>query len=307
MIDLHELRKTYDGRIVVDGVSLSIPQASFTVLVGPSGCGKSTTLRMINGLITPDSGRVEIGGRDIADLDEQTLRRGIGYAIQAVGLFPHWTVAQNIATVPRLLGWPEAKIAARVDELLHLLDLPPERYAHARPSVLSGGQQQRVGVARALAADPPLLLMDEPFGALDPLTRRDLQAALKRIAQATGKTVVFVTHDIDEALLLADRIVIMERGRLAQAGTPIEILQRPASTFIADFVGGESHQLRLLSVRRVRELCHPGEAVNAPRISPDATLREALSSMLAAHVQHLAVCEPGGAAQGRIDLADIVT
>jgi len=306
MINLHDLRKTYDGRSVVDGISLSIAEASFTVLIGPSGCGKSTTLRMINGLIAPDSGRVEIGDRDIAGVDKQSLRRGIGYAIQAVGLFPHWTVAQNIATVPRLLGWPEPKIAARVDELLHLLDLPPERYAHIRPGRLSGGQQQRVGVARALAADPPLLLMDEPFGALDPLTRRDLQTALRRIQKDTGKTIVFVTHDIDEALLLADRIVIMEGGRLAQAGTPIEILQRPASPFIADFVGGENFQLRLLSVRRVRELLRPAEAVDAPRIGADATLREALSCMLAAHVHHLAVCDAGGAALGQIDLADIV-
>ena len=232
MIELSGLSKSYAGQAVVQDVSLTIPQGSITVLLGPSGCGKSTTLRMINRLITPDAGTVRIGGVDTAGTPAPALRRGIGYAIQGVGLFPHWSVARNIATVPMLLGWDRQRIAARVDELLNLLNLPPAEFAAKRPAALSGGQAQRVGVARALAADPAVLLMDEPFGALDPVTRRDLQREFRRIQRATGKTVVFVTHDLDEALLLGDRIAIMRSGQLVRDATPLDLLTPPPAACI---------------------------------------------------------------------------
>jgi len=196
MIEFESVTKTYAGRIVVDRLTLHIPAGQSTVLIGPSGCGKSTTLRMINRLIDPERGVVRVGGQDVASADPQTLRRGIGYAIQAGGLFPHWTVARNIATVPRLLGWPRARIGARVAELLVLLGLPAGQFADKFPAELSGGQQQRVGVARALAAEPKLLLLDEPFGALDPITRFGLQRALRDIQRTNRQTMVFVTHDM---------------------------------------------------------------------------------------------------------------
>ncbi len=306
MITFEAVTKAYAGRPVVDALDLRIEAEKLTVLIGPSGCGKSTTLRMINHLIAPDSGTVRIDGQDVAGQDPQVLRRGIGYAIQAGGLFPHWDVARNIATVPRLLGWPTPRIEARVRELLTLLGLPPDEYAHKRPHQLSGGQQQRVGVARALAADPKLLLLDEPFGALDPITRADLQAALRRIQRETGKTTVFVTHDMDEALLLADSIVLLDRGRLAQAGTPAEILANPATDFVRQFVAGEASAMRSLAVRRVADIARPGAAPDAPSIAPDATLREALGRMIAAHTHRLAVQVPEGAPAAHVTLADIV-
>ncbi len=289
MISFEGVSKAYAGRAVVDGLDLTIAAGELTVLIGPSGCGKSTTLRMINRLIAPDSGIVRVDGRDVTAQDPQTLRRGIGYAIQAGGLFAHWNVARNVATVPNLLGWPKARIDARVDELLSLLGLSPAEFRHKRVGQLSGGQQQRVGVARALAADPKLLLLDEPFGALDPITRGGLQTALRRIQRATAKTMVFVTHDMDEALLLADCIVILKDGRLAQAGTPAEIVEQPASDFVRGFVAGEAAALRGLAVRRVGEVCRPGRAEGAPEIGPEATLRDALSLMVTARVRRLAV------------------
>ncbi len=289
MISFENVSKSYAGRAVVDRLDLTIEAGQLTVMIGPSGCGKSTTLRMINRLIAPDTGTVRVDGRDVAGEDPQALRRGIGYAIQAGGLFPHWDVARNIATVPTLLGWPAARIEARVEELMALLGLPPEGYAHKRVAQLSGGQQQRVGVARALAADPPLLLLDEPFGALDPVTRGGLQTALRRIQRETEKTMVFVTHDMDEALLLADRIVILDRGRLAQAGTPAEILEHPSSDFVRGFVAGEASSLRALAVRSVADHCRPGAAAGAPEIAAEATLREALGMMVAAGVRRLRV------------------
>ena len=306
MIAFDAVSKAYGGRPIVDRLSLDIRAGELSVLVGPSGCGKSTTLRMINGLIAPDSGTVRVNGQDVAGADPQALRRGIGYAIQAGGLFPHWDVARNIGTVPRLLGWPEARVAARVTELLSLLGLPPAEYAAKRVAQLSGGQQQRVGVARALAADPKLVLLDEPFGALDPVTRRDLQTAFRRIQRDTRKTAVFVTHDMDEALLLADRIFVLNEGRLAQAGTPAEILQRPASDFVRRFVAGEPGAMRGLAVRLVADILRPGAAPGAPEIAPDATLREALGLMVAARTDMLAVRAADGAPLGHIALAGIV-
>ena len=289
MITFDHVSKSYAGRTVVDDLCLTIEAGKLTVLIGPSGCGKSTTLRMINRLIAPDRGTVCVDGRDVATGDPQALRRGIGYAIQAGGLFPHWDVARNVATVPTLLGWPKARIDARVEELLTLLGLPPDEYAHKRVAQLSGGQQQRVGVARALAADPKLLLLDEPFGALDPVTRGGLQTALRRIQRETAKTMVFVTHDMDEALLLADRIVILDRGRLAQAGMPAEILERPASDFVRGFVAGEASAMRALAVRRVAEHRRPGAVADVPEVDADATLRDALGLMVAAGVRRVSV------------------
>src|SRR6266581_9006562 len=253
MIEIERVSKAYDGNRVVDDLSLTIPEGAFCVLLGPSGCGKSTTLRMINRLVAFDSGMIRVGGEDVRQVPAEALRRRIGYAIQSIGLFPHWRVEDNIATVPRLLGWPRARIRDRVSELLELLRLDPASYRQKYPHQLSGGEQQRVGVARALAADPELLLMDEPFAAVDPVTRAALQGEILRIQQATKKTIVFVTHDIEEALRLASVIAILERGRLAQWGTPLEIVERPASNFVRDFVGGDGSGLKLLGLRKIAE------------------------------------------------------
>src|SRR6202023_2612989 len=223
VIEIDRVSKAYDGRPVVDELSLSVPEGAFCVLLGPSGCGKSTTLRMINRLIAFDSGMIRVGGEDVRQVPAEALRRRIGYAIQSIGLFPHWRVEDNIATVPRLLNWPRARVRDRVTELLELLRLDPATYRPKYPHQLSGGEQQRVGVARALAADPELLLMDEPFAAVDPVTRDALQSEIARIHRATGKTIVFVTHDIEEALRLATQIAIMDSGRIGQLGTPLEI------------------------------------------------------------------------------------
>ncbi|WP_181696945.1 ATP-binding cassette domain-containing protein [Nocardia sp. GTS18] len=222
----------------VEEVSMTIPAGEIVVLVGPSGCGKTTTMRMINRLIEPTSGTITIGGRDALAIDADELRRGIGYSIQQAGLFPHMTVAKNIATVPGLLGWDRRRAAARTDEMLDLVGLDPDTYRHRYPRQLSGGQQQRVGVARALAADPPVLLMDEPFGAVDPITRALLQDELLRLQGELGKTIVFVTHDFGEAVKLGDRIAVLgDRSRILQYDTPAAILAAPADDTVAGFVG----------------------------------------------------------------------
>ncbi|MGW5453293.1 ABC transporter ATP-binding protein [Nocardia sp. NPDC003979] len=222
----------------VEEVSMTIPAGEIVVLVGPSGCGKTTTMRMINRLIEPTSGTITIGGRDALAIDADELRRGIGYSIQQAGLFPHMTVAKNIATVPGLLGWDRRRVAARTDEMLELVGLDPDTYRDRYPRQLSGGQQQRVGVARALAADPPVLLMDEPFGAVDPITRALLQDELLRLQGELGKTIVFVTHDFGEAVKLGDRIAVLgDRSRILQYDTPAAILAAPADDTVAGFVG----------------------------------------------------------------------
>jgi osmoprotectant transport system ATP-binding protein len=276
------------------------------VLLGLSGCGKSTTLRMINRLVPFDSGTIRVGGEDVTTVAPETLRRRIGYAIQSTGLFPHWRIADNIATVPRLLGWAPARVEARVAELLALLRLDPATYAGKYPQQLSGGEQQRVGVARALAADPDILLMDEPFGAVDPITRDALQSEVLRIHQATGKTIVFVTHDIEEALRLATMIVIMERGRLAQVGTPLEIVEQPANDFVRDFVGVQGIGLKLLSVRRVGDRVRRGAAAEGDAVAAEASLADALAEMVARRVDRLPVADAAGAVVGAITLADLV-
>ena len=306
MIELEHISKRYDGRPVVDDLSLTVPDGAFCILLGPSGCGKSTTLRMINRLVPFDSGAIRIAGEDIRDVPEEALRRRIGYAIQSIGLFPHWTVEDNIATVPRLLNWPGRRIRDRVTELLELLRLDPESYRRKYPHQLSGGEQQRIGVARALAADPELLLMDEPFGAVDPITRDALQNEIARIHAATKKTIVFVTHDIEEALRLATVIAILERGRLAQWGAPIDIVEHPASAFVRDFVGGEGSGLKLLGLRKIAERMRLGGSAAGLPLSADASLREALAAMTERHTDRLPVAAASGRAIGIIMLADLV-
>ncbi len=306
MIELDCVGKAYDGRAIVSEMTLSVPRGALCVLLGPSGCGKSTTLRMINRLVPFDSGTIRVGGEDVTTVAPETLRRRIGYAIQSTGLFPHWRIADNIATVPRLLGWAPARTEARIVELLTLLRLDPGTYAGKYPHQLSGGEQQRVGVARALAADPDILLMDEPFGAVDPITRDALQNEVLRIHKATGKTIVFVTHDIEEALRLATVIVIMEHGRLAQVGTPLEIVEQPASDFVREFVGVQGIGLKLLSVRRVADRARRGEAAEGDAIAAEASLADALAAMVARRVDRLPVADAAGTALGAITLADLV-
>jgi osmoprotectant transport system ATP-binding protein len=233
-IALEQVSMSYPGAPVpaVRDISLEVPKGDFYVLIGESGCGKTTTLHLINRLIEPDAGQILVDGADIRTVDPVMLRRGMGFIFQAVGLFPHMTVAENIGITPRLLGWPKAQIAARVDELLDLVRLPPATYRNRLPAALSGGQRQRVGLARALAARPSIMLMDEPFGALDPLTRDDLSAEYRDIHEALGLTTVLVTHDMTEALVLADHIAVMREGRIVQTGAPSELLDAPADDFV---------------------------------------------------------------------------
>jgi osmoprotectant transport system ATP-binding protein len=307
MITFDHTCKSYDGTPAITDLNLHITQGELVVLLGPSGSGKSTALKMINRMVDHDGGRILLNGEEIYSFNVQDLRRRMGYAIQSVGLFPHWTVARNIATVPTLLGWNAARVQARVTELLQLLDLAPEQYASRYPHQLSGGQQQRVGVARALAADPDVLLMDEPFGALDPVTRATLQLELKRIHRATGKTIVLVTHDIDEALLLATRIVLLNHGRIAQVGTPLELLQQPASDFVADFMGRADLGLKQLSLRPIAPLVQALQrATPAHAIADTATVREAISQMAALGVSCLGVINPSGAVLGQVSAADLL-
>jgi osmoprotectant transport system ATP-binding protein len=306
MIEIDQVTKSYGDRRVVDRLSLTVGAGELCVLLGTSGCGKSTTLRMINRLIPTDSGSIRVGGEDVAAVSAEALRRRIGYAIQSIGLFPHWTVEDNIATVPRLLKWRAARVSDRVSELLELLRLDPLTYRGKYPHQLSGGEQQRVGVARALAADPELLLMDEPFAAVDPITRDALQAELARIHQATGKTIVFVTHDIEEALRLATVIAIMDRGRIVQLGTPLEILEHPASDFVRDFVGHQGLGLKLLSVRRIADRLRLGETAEGEPLALDASLGEALSAMTARHTDRLPVRDAEGRRIGIVALSDLV-
>jgi osmoprotectant transport system ATP-binding protein len=275
------------------------------VLVGPSGAGKSTVLKMINRLVPPSSGTVRVAGEDAARLRPEVLRRRMGYVIQSIGLFPHWTVERNIGAVPALLGWPRAKIRERVSELLELLQLEPGRFRAMYPHQLSGGQQQRVGVARALAGDPAVLLMDEPFGALDPITRDALQEELARLHRRNAKTIVFVTHDMEEALRLASRVAILDRGRLVQVGTPREVLSSPANDFVRDFVGRKDLGLRLLAVETVASRLRAGETAPGAPIAAAASLREALSEMIVRGADRLAVAGPDGRPAGAVHLADL--
>jgi osmoprotectant transport system ATP-binding protein len=260
MIRLEHVTKKYDGAAAVDDLTLEVVKGEVCVLIGPSGCGKTTTLRMINRLVEPTSGKILVDGKDIFGIKAEPLRRSIGYAIQSVGLFPHMTVGANIAVVPGLLGWEKGRIAARVSELLGLVGLDPQQYTAKYPGHLSGGESQRIGVARALAADPPILLMDEPFGAVDPLTRQRLQAWFLNLQRQLKKTIILVTHDLDEAIRLADRIAVMQAGKLVQHDTPEAILARPANKFVHDFVGVD-RALKRLSRIGVAKFIRPAPSV----------------------------------------------
>ena len=306
MITFQHVSKAFDGVTAIDDLSLTINQGEFTVVIGASGSGKSSALKMINRLLEHDSGRILFVGREIRSFKPEELRRRMGYAIQSIGLFPHWTVEQNIATVPDLLHWPRSRTRDRVTELLETLKLPPDMYRNRYPHQLSGGQQQRVGVARALAGDPDMLLMDEPFGALDPVTRAALQQEIARIHDASGKTVVLVTHDIDEALRLADKIVVLDRGHVVQVGTPREILSSPANDYVADFIGRADVGIKLLGLYTVADCLRRDEVASGPPIASTATLREALSAFVSQRVDRMPVVDERGVPAGAIALADLL-
>ena len=301
--------KRYEGRdqAAVENLSLIIPAGDICVLVGPSGAGKTTAMKLVNRLIELDEGDIRIDGTSVRDQDAVQLRRSIGYVIQQVGLFPHMTIAENIATVPRLLGWPKKRTKERIAELLDLVGLE-QGDAKRYPSQLSGGQRQRVGLARALAADPPVLLMDEPFGALDPITRARLQQEMRRLHREVAKTIVFVTHDIDEAITMGDRIAILrEGGVLAQYDTPDAILGHPADEYVAKFIG-EDRALRRLALHRVGELeLDPlghdrGQSPDTARVATTTTARNAVSLMLEAGVDHVLVVGDDGEPRGVLRL-----
>lgn len=279
MIEIDDITKTYDGRPVVDHVTLTIAPRNICVVVGTSGSGKTTLMRMINKLVMPTSGRIRIDGEDITGIPAYELRRRIGYAIQGHGLFPHRTVGQNIATVPKLLGWSKTDIDARIDELLTLFQLEPVQFRDRMPRELSGGQQQRVGVARALAARPNILLMDEPFGALDPLIRTKAQEDLRAIQRRFGTTILLVTHDMEEAIRLGDTIAVMDQGQLLQCATPAEIITKPATPFVSELIGTGERPFRLLSLESVGNHTETGEAMGDP-IEDTATLRDAYAELL---------------------------
>ncbi len=291
-IELEGLTKRYPGSALpaVDNVTMDIREGETVILVGPSGCGKSTLLKMINRLIEPTAGRIRIGGEDVTDMDPVRLRRKIGYAIQASGLFPHMTVAQNIALVPRMLRWPSARVRARVEEMLDLVGLDPGEFQGRYPRQLSGGQQQRVGVARALAADPPVLLMDEPFGAVDPITRDHLQDELIRLQRELHKTIVFVTHDFDEAIKIGDRIAVLrERSHIAQFDTPEAILTNPSDDFVSGFVGAGA-ALKRLNLTRVRDV----GITDYPTVNVDDPLQEIFTKLRAGGVNEVLVLDKRG-------------
>ncbi len=313
-LEFQNVSKRYaaGGPAAVNDISFGVPAGSICILVGPSGCGKTTTLRMINRLVEPTSGRILLDGGNIADRDPVELRRQIGYVIQQVGLFPHLTVAQNVGIVPRLVGWPAAEREPRVRALLDLVGLPADTYSDRYPRELSGGERQRVGVARALGADPPLLLMDEPFGAVDPIVRGRLQDELLNLQQTIAKTIVFVTHDIDEAIKLGDLVVVFRQGgHIEQVGSPDEILAHPASEFVALFVG-EDRGLKRLSLSTIDQLrLRPIEtdgvqpAGTVPRLPTDTSLREALSVLLADNTDHGIAMGANGEPRGLVTVDDI--
>ncbi|HFK4761774.1 TPA: ABC transporter ATP-binding protein [Citrobacter farmeri] len=305
MIEFSHVNKAFGEQKAVSDLNLHVKEGSFSVLIGTSGSGKSTTLKMINRLVEHDSGRIHFAGEEIRSLPVLELRRRMGYAIQSIGLFPHWTVAQNIATVPHLLKWPRRKIDERVEELMTLLGLEVglrERYPHQ----LSGGQQQRVGVARALAADPQVLLMDEPFGALDPVTRGALQQEMTRIHRLLGRTIVLVTHDIDEALRLAEHLVLMDGGEVVQQGTPLAMLTSPANDFVQQFFGRSELGVRLLSLRTVADYVRRDEQIAGEALTEEMTLRDALSAFVARGCEVLPVVNQQGIICGTLHFRDLL-
>lgn len=309
-LEWKKVSKHYGKKRAVDEFSLDAEEGELLVLIGPSGCGKTTCLKMINRLVEPDKGAVLVNGENIADIPAAEHRRRIGYSIQQVGLFPHMNVADNIASVPRLLKWDKKRIERRTRELLDLVGLPPGQYAEAWPNRLSGGEAQRVGVARALAADPPVLLMDEPFGAVDPLTREVLQREFLRIQSEVGKTVVFVTHDLDEAIRLGDRIAVMNEGRLVSVAIPEELLLDP-NPFVRDFTGDDRALRRLarISVGDIQTDVHPQFAAVTSRstIRSDASLKEALALMLEEGLSTLDVVDSSCTIIGKLTMDDLIS
>ncbi|WP_188694238.1 betaine/proline/choline family ABC transporter ATP-binding protein [Pullulanibacillus camelliae] len=301
MLTLDHVSKVYaEGKKAVDNMSLEVEKGEFVVFIGPSGCGKTTTMKMINRLIEPSQGRILLEGEDIMDKNPVELRRSIGYVIQQIALFPHMTIRQNIALVPKLLKWPNTKRRARAEELLELVDMD-ESFLERYPHELSGGQQQRIGVLRALAANPPLILMDEPFGALDPITRDSLQEEFKRLQKRLKKTIVFVTHDMDEAIKLADKIVIMREGQIVQMGEPEEILRHPANDFVEEFIGKDRLIQSRPTVKTVDQIMSKTPAV----ILEENTLAEAIQVMRDKRVDSLLVVDQEKRLEGFIDVETI--
>lgn len=309
MIEFQDVTKVYPGSVVaLDGVSFTVGEGELVVLIGPSGCGKTTALKTVNRLVDPTGGRVLVDGQDIARMDPVQLRRGIGYVIQQIGLFPHMTIAENVALVPRLKEWPESRRRARVEELLDLVGLPPATFRDRYPRELSGGQQQRVGVARALAGDPAIVLMDEPFGAVDPMIRRQLQEEMRKIQATIRKTILFVTHDISEAFLLGDRIGIMKGGHLLQMAAPELLLRQPADGFVADFVGRDG-MWRKLDYLRVRDVSLPAPCSGSsdwtpamlaavPNLPETMLLKDALPLIAGERATELPVVDEAGRLTG---------
>jgi osmoprotectant transport system ATP-binding protein len=309
-IVLDQVTKSYANQPVaaVENFSITAEPGELIMFVGPSGCGKTTTMKMINRIIEPTSGSISIDGRDVLSLDPHELRRHIGYVIQQIGLFPHMTIAENIAVVPKLLGWTKEKTADRIDELLTTVELDPREFAHRYPKQLSGGQQQRVGVARALAADPPVMLMDEPFGATDPITREKLQAEFLRLQETLGKTIIFVTHDFDEAVRLGDRIAVLSgRSQIEQFDTPANILAAPANDYVASFIGHGAAIKRLTLIPVTEARLGPASESSGGPVTVRATdsLRDALDSLVLTGLGALTVLDFDGVAIGSISMERI--
>jgi len=293
MVVFENTSKSFGNNVVIQNLNLTITRGQFAVLIGPSGCGKTTSLRMINRLIEPTEGTILVDGQDISKINPVDLRRRIGYVIQQIGLFPNMTIEQNIEVVPKLLGWPKEKRRERVGELLEMVGMNPAQYRNRYPSELSGGQQQRVGVLRALAVSPPLLLMDEPFGALDPITRETLQDELKKLQTDLGITIVFVTHDIDEAVKLADVIVLMKDGKVVQAASPEELLANPAGDFVREFIGKKRLKVNY-DVDLVREIMNP----KVFTVTKDKGFAESIALMRQRNVDSLIVTDENGHLEG---------
>jgi osmoprotectant transport system ATP-binding protein len=309
-IELLNVTKKYPNQeqAAVENFSMKINPGELIMLVGPSGCGKTTTMKMINRIIEPTSGSITIDGEDVLSLDQNTLRRRIGYVIQQIGLFPHMTIAENVSVVPKLLGWTKEKTAARVEELLTVVELDPKTFLNRYPKQLSGGQQQRVGVARALAADPPVMLMDEPFGATDPITREKLQAEFLRLQESIGKTIVFVTHDFDEAIKLGDRIAVLgPKSKIEQFDTPAKILANPASAYVSSFIGEGAalKRLALLLVGNTKMGAASKAHAKAGTVKASDNLREALDRIVLAGGNTIGVQDATGATVGSLSIEQI--
>ena len=309
-IELINVTKHYPNQdqAAVENFSMKINPGELIMLVGPSGCGKTTTMKMINRIIEPTSGSITIDGEDVLSLDQNTLRRRIGYVIQQIGLFPHMTIAENVSVVPKLLGWSKEKTNARVEELLSVVELDPKTFMNRYPKQLSGGQQQRVGVARALAADPPVMLMDEPFGATDPITREKLQAEFLRLQESIGKTIVFVTHDFDEAIKLGDRIAVLgPKSKIEQFDTPAKILANPASEYVSSFIGEGAalKRLALLLVENTKMGASSKAQAKAGFVKTTDNLREALDRIVLAGGNTIGVQDSAGSVVGSLSIEQI--